>query len=269
MHISKHIISLSFILIIFLVSCYEKQDGCLDIVATNFSFGADLDCDGCCVYPKLQIVFDHKVDTFNFSYSSYYTLDFDQVIQFQYVGYYLSKIALKTVDEVQVSIEEKVQIIDYDNNEKVDSIIDNIIWVELPDFRYDIGTFRHINLFTALEYTFGMEDRVALSEDDEDHPLGLAKNLFLEDDKAYVNMRLIIMTDTLTKQIDTFQIEGVAQAIPIEIPIDTSFQGGIDFQINIKADYFKWIQGVNFKQDSEEKIIETIKSNTKNVFSVL
>ena len=46
-----------------LTSCFEPQEGCLDISAVNFDASADKDCDksGCaCIYPKLQVAVDQR-----------------------------------------------------------------------------------------------------------------------------------------------------------------------------------------------------------------
>lgn len=52
-----------------LPSCYEERLGCLDPLATDYDFEADLPCpDGCCEFPALRLRFEHRWITPDSSY---------------------------------------------------------------------------------------------------------------------------------------------------------------------------------------------------------
>lgn len=49
------------LLLLAMSSCYEERAGCLDPLATNYNFEADIACpDGCCTYPELRLRFEHR-----------------------------------------------------------------------------------------------------------------------------------------------------------------------------------------------------------------
>ena len=48
-----------------LFSCAEKQEGCLDVYATNFEFEADKVCEDCCTYPVFELEVSHYWDSSN------------------------------------------------------------------------------------------------------------------------------------------------------------------------------------------------------------
>ena len=67
-------LTIGFFLTFLLSGCYEDRKGCLDLRATNFDIDADRECDGCCVYPQLRLVFEHKLSpdsTANLTYNMY------------------------------------------------------------------------------------------------------------------------------------------------------------------------------------------------------
>ena len=49
-------ISLCLYVVLSLTACFEPQEGCTDIAATNFDASADENCTDCCTYPKLQLL---------------------------------------------------------------------------------------------------------------------------------------------------------------------------------------------------------------------
>jgi hypothetical protein len=48
-------------ILLFLVfnSCYKNRQGCLEILASNYSIGADEACNGCCTFPKMVVNVTH------------------------------------------------------------------------------------------------------------------------------------------------------------------------------------------------------------------
>lgn len=73
---------------IFIWSCEESREACLDLNASNFDFGAVSPCDSCCEYPKFSLPVNLKYDTLDFDFDSLYLLDLGDslsLISFQFL----------------------------------------------------------------------------------------------------------------------------------------------------------------------------------------
>lgn len=55
------------VLALFMFSCDETAEGCLDLLAENYAFEAVNECDSCCTYPTASISLSLIQDTLSFS----------------------------------------------------------------------------------------------------------------------------------------------------------------------------------------------------------
>jgi len=55
------------IAVFFMFSCDETAEGCLDLLAENYSFEAVNECDSCCTYPTASISLSFIQDTLSFN----------------------------------------------------------------------------------------------------------------------------------------------------------------------------------------------------------
>lgn len=66
--------SVGFLLLMLVVnSCYKNRVGCLDILSSNYSIGADDACDDCCSFPKMLFKINHTFSGENFSLDREYS----------------------------------------------------------------------------------------------------------------------------------------------------------------------------------------------------
>lgn len=269
MLISRLLIINSFLLVFLMSSCYEKQEGCLDIIATNFDFAADLPCEDCCEYPQLRILINHAMDTLAFKTGVPLEIGEGQTVQFEEIIYFFSKIYLRSTSGNLHTVEEVIRIIDHDQEDNLFLVPDNFVRIAYPKFNFLIGTFRNIGAYDQLQFNLGIDARIQLEESDSDHPLYPNEDsLYLGENEGYINARFVIQTDTSQEKLDTFVIAGPDMAIFNELPMNIEFQGSQDLIIEVVANYLKWFEGVNFKAQSQEEVTNIIKMNTDQVFSI-
>ena len=101
--------------LVVLNACYEDQEGCLDINATNFDVEADINCPDCCTFPMLQLDYQHKAETadttINFSYESItYQDGAGNPFRVRSVQYYLSDFHLIIPGGDTVQVADTIQI---------------------------------------------------------------------------------------------------------------------------------------------------------------
>lgn len=57
---SKIILIASVFLALVFAACQETEEGCLDLLSSNYNFNAVTECDSCCTYPN--IIFNYRID---------------------------------------------------------------------------------------------------------------------------------------------------------------------------------------------------------------
>ena len=90
------IISLLFLFCYFLpTSCFEPEEGCLDIEANNFQLAADRDCSkdapsNCfCTYPSVSLRVVHVFDKLDFRTDTVYRINSGEIIKIRDIQFYI------------------------------------------------------------------------------------------------------------------------------------------------------------------------------------
>ena len=273
-------ISLVFTLVvlIFLFGCYQEQEGCLDVKATNFDVSADLACLDCCEFPELSITFQHRAilgeDTINFSYDSLYFVtvaDTNQYFEFDQIRYYISDVSLQT-QTGNLQVIDSITLFEYNNNADIDGTpyIDDFILVD-RDFpsSYDIGTILGTGTVESVNFRLGLSDQIELVDPEQvegGHPLELLTAGALWDGSTgYTSNYITYFPDTLAT--DSLIIP-ITESVEIELVPDEPFviEEGADLTLVIFIDYMAWFDGVNIVVDPINQVRTKIVSNVSNSF---
>lgn len=263
-----------------LTSCYQNVEGCLDIQATNFDLDADIDCDGCCIYPKLKVSFLHRVkddirDTFyNFSLNTPYNFTGGDTFQVSSIQFYLSDFKLKLEDGTLLGVEDTVNIFVPNTIGSIRGIEDNFVLVDRSrPTSSDVGTIRGALVCTGMEFKLGIKDSANVADPtyfEATHPLysELDGDLYFSQDSGYVFNRIDLfrsLSDTLGVSI-LMGTSDFLQPIVVDFPFFTKI--GFNTTVILRVDYRAWLKEIDFANDSAETMAEKISNGIAESFEV-
>ena len=147
--------------------CFEPEEGCLDIRASNYALDADEPCaDDCCTFPQLTLQFLHKVvinDTLsnNLKYvdSVYYGRN-GVPLRVNNIQYYLSNVHLFRSSGQEEAIQDSIEleIILETDRTIFKTFENNFALVNAGSFRdASIGTFAKSGTYDRMRFAIGIE----------------------------------------------------------------------------------------------------------------
>jgi hypothetical protein len=137
--------------LLFLDSCYNPQEGCLDTLSSNFAITADRNCTDCCEYPELSVELVHMMQDSSFDPLDTFVNQLGQRYSILDVRFYLSGFKLKQQGNPVNVIESLTP-----DNSSV-KITDNIILWRSVDSKSKIGTVKAFGTFDALSFKLGID----------------------------------------------------------------------------------------------------------------
>ena len=268
-----------------LSACYQPEEGCIDINATNFQVNADRPCSGCCEYPLIAVDFQHKVVLSD----TVYNLVYEDSVYFDGAGnpfyirdirFYFSEIRLVrpdgewagVTDTILLPVEQPGGIITYEEIE------DNFALVNPGIFGQKImGTLRSNGRFKRVAFSLGVPG-IANNADPGAFPVGhpLADpSMYLGPEAGRLFYRIELFrieapADTIETRLD---ISGPEHLRSLELPVgqpDGFFlDPGFNPKVQFRIDYLTWFQDVDLVADDQEVIIQKIVKNATKSFSVI
>ncbi|NNE28024.1 MAG: hypothetical protein HKN16_00205 [Saprospiraceae bacterium] len=250
MGIGKHSVLL---LLLGLLSCYERQEGCLDLLANNFDATADDPCVDCCTYPDLEVQVKNRLDTLVYSPATLVSNGLGDSFLIIKAGLLLSDFKL----ENDTGFAEVIDREDF-------SLFDGTGTIELKDDFLDVATdkgntrtageIKTQGLISGFQVHIGLDASIPAlmpGELSDSHPLG-SEGGFWEQDQQYSAGFLEILYDTIS--MDT---------IRYTLPVSTGFvfnpdttmdiEYGSDISLKLTLDYLAWTQGINFVEIGENR----------------
>ena len=248
-----------------MVSCYQKKDGCLDPLATNFDPSADNTC--CCNYPKIQILVSLNWGSDVFRYNKKYVDAVRDSVSFGYFGAFLRDIKLTdpmrlvyTNDEklsVQCQINQSIQIASTQN--------DLLLVTRDRSENYTFGVWRiGNNLIDSLDFTIGLGELLPFAIEqnlESSNPLNKGGNIMY--DSTNTRFRSLFLRYNTDIQKDSVSlIDPWDQKFKLSSTLRATI--GEDLVVNIVWDLKKLFSGISFKNDGRSTIGNKIKTNIKN-----
>lgn len=253
-----------FLLSIILVSCNSKEEGCLDIRASNFDFNADKPCEDCCTYPKLYFRMRHIWDDSTaFRQSQVYTRAGVDTFKLIDIDYAFSAFLISDIEGLPESVEETIEIWCNENGNIIEKeIVDDVIVINLTNLTYEIGTFRRDELFTTGEMTIGIPSSYDCAIADSlqsSAPLSAQSVIFHPDDMIRVFARVVLQKDTSRQVFDTLYIPN--KEIQFNFDLNKDFKTGKPDTIYCTVSYQQWFREINISTDENDLIIQQMSSN--------
>ena len=237
-----------------LVSCYEKEEGCLDALASNFELAVDKNC--CCEYPDLIFDVNHKVDSLNLNLDSVYYNQSNQPFIIKSVAFFVSDISV-IEDETTHTISETIVIKDQNGNTSEEPA--DVIAISRDAFRYEVGTFKPAGRFTEVRFSVGLNlpEAAALPEqftsDQAQYPSG---NSLYDAATGYMNLYLEMVTDTTTMESVIITDTGPSTVFTFELSIEKP--KGEDLSVPLTINYMEWFREIDFHTASTQEILTEI-----------
>ncbi|MFT4759201.1 MAG: hypothetical protein ACI9XO_000028 [Paraglaciecola sp.] len=261
-------------MMLFFSNCYEAQEGCLDLGATNYDVTADDNCPDCCTYPSLNLAFRHLIvpttmpDTsVSLRYNSYYPT-FDSPLDtftIERIRYFLSEIRLVRPNGEEVHILDSVTV-EIDGNEvtfedsfaKVDRDIVQTV---------NVGTVRTEGEFSAIRFFVGLAPNL-LNIDPSSVPrtsqLNVSSDTLLYMDTiniGYLSSLVVFNRDTVST-IDSTRVAIFENTDLVEIPFAETFtlDPGFDIKVTLNVDYLKWFHDIGVPTIDQNMVNDDLRS---------
>ncbi|MFM8487646.1 MAG: hypothetical protein ACKOCH_15060, partial [Bacteroidota bacterium] len=137
-------------------SCYEPQQGCLDVRAVNYYAGADENC--CCRFPKLILSSDQVYDTLLFRLDSLYPSKNGELFRIKNIMFYLSEVELgKAGETVRTSDSLQFRLFNTAQNDTVRQWLrDDATLVRRSPLDNQVATFSDDGDFDRIRFRIGL-----------------------------------------------------------------------------------------------------------------
>lgn len=267
----KAVLVYTGILFLGLQSCYEKVEGCLDINAVNFDVQADK--NGECEYPYLNTKWIHQADSFSFEYGKVYTNDLGSPFSVNTISFYLSgfKIINENGQEFSVNDEIELHIKSPGNVTSITNFIDDFALILPGRSSARIGTFVGPGSYSALKFVIGVDGEANFADPtllEEDHPLSIQEeSMHWDQDQGYIFAKIALKKDISSNEITVLENGGSENLVEVLIPYVQQIPRGKNIDLNLKIDYLKWFDGIDFENDTNAEIIQKIRANMPASFS--
>ncbi len=265
------------ILALCLSSCFEPQDGCLDIEATNFDASADKDC--CCEYPLLVIEALHRYGSDSVQYipDALYENSTGQIFRIKSVSFYLSEIQLFQNGGI-ITVSDTVQLQTYapsGTDTLKEAFTDDFLLIRRTPVDNPVGDFRPAGNFEQVRMRLGLSDdaqRVIPRLAPSGSPLRIqGDSLWYGPSTGYVFLQAVVVRDSMqaTKpdtlafteaDLPDFFIEKTGNYVHPS--------GGYDFRLKLGIDYKMLFDGIDWTTGDIPAWKTRIVANLPGVFSV-
>ncbi len=254
----------SCLLLICLVACDDRSEGCLDADASNFDVTAKEDC--CCEYPQLTLSIAHQFGDETFELGKDYVNAQGQIYQVLSYRYYLSGTEVQDDQETWQSVQDSLALADASGGQSV-FVADDAVQIVRNQFNYSVGVFLNNGSFDQLRMVPGLGAQQAVVNSDvlpDDHSLSQDGNVLYSNSLGYLDFQISLVgpeSDTLLLQQPASA--RMAQMIDIE---STKVKGG-DLTVRLQVDYQTWFDDLDLLSDTQSEMSAKISARQADSFT--
>lgn len=252
-HMRYHQFILVFILGVSLVSCYEREEACLDELATNFTISADDACDECCTYPSVGFQISHFLGIDRWGPDSIITNDFGQEMKMRQSLVYLSDFKLYKTDGGTLEVGEESEYEDLDGNSI--TLKEDHILIDQNDNFMSIGTIRENGTIDSISCNIGIHHNyISLDENEL-----LFKSDSLYESEQYFDMVFYLQIGPLLEDDISVRIRNVfdnkmdSESVTITEKLERTSLGLI-----MQIDYLEILKKINVEGIQDGAILEEV-----------
>lgn len=245
-----------WMLVFFLASgCYEEQEGCLDVLSSNFDVSADLECTSCCNYPAVNLSVTYPIPPLDSALQDINGHSF--VVE--KLSFYLTNIQLLQGTGSDFTLREKVtyEVEEEDETLSEVEVVNNFLLANavLPK-TVRLGTFRAGGPFDQLRMELTIPDSLGQALDDSfdfNHPLSPSNGL-LENGNYYSGQFTLLQTTPDSVRHEFFM--KLPSGTAVNFPISFFPERGANIQINLGFDFSIWWAGVDLTTLDSTQVAE-------------
>lgn len=177
-----------FTLGVSLTSCYERVEGCLDTLSTNFDIASDDTCDDCCIYPAISFQVSHRLGDVKYGFDSIIVNNFGQEVKLNQALFFMSDFKLHTNTGVALTVLEESEYEGIDGEFR--NLREDNKLIKQSTSSISIGTIRNNGVIDSISAQAGINhNNIALESD-----VILYKADSLYQDNQYVDVQLYLKT---------------------------------------------------------------------------
>lgn len=259
------------LLLFFSLGCYENEDGCQDITASNFDALADFPCEDCCTYPNVSLVVRHRVDTLNWNSSFKIYNGVGDTFKIISAALLVNNVELQQAAGVLKVTDTETFYFDNNGTLETQTLTDDFVGIRTGSNNFTVGSHQGQNDVSAISFDLGLPaslSQITPFELPASHPLDSSGGYWSET-TGYYGGYLDILYDTMT--MDT-----VRYRLPVELmpgfQADTTFtiEYGANIELDLIIDYLSWTAGINFVEigGNEAEVVQAIVNNLPNAISL-
>ncbi|TNE66990.1 MAG: hypothetical protein EP344_02140 [Bacteroidetes bacterium] len=259
--------------IVWLASCYEPREGCLDIEATNFDAAADNNC--CCTYPELKINLLPRYDTLVWKPDTAYEYASGKWFRLKQAVFYLSAFELlQSGQSYPVSDTLAFSVWDAAGDTLQQTLTDDYVLIRRTQVKYSAGTFRPSGQFGSVRFRVGLQDapnRIIPGLVPAGHILApQAEQLWLGRDTGFVALKLILTRDTFSTTPPDTLVFHRPDFDNLVIQKDGIFnhESGYDMELDLTTDFREMFRDVDLSSGDKVAWKNQIWANLTTVFRV-
>jgi hypothetical protein len=261
-------------LLLLFTACYQPQEGCLDLAATNFDANADKNC--CCNYPALQLNITQNYGSTTFKEGSIFQDAGNAFFVLKNVSFYLSDFTV-TQNGQSYSVLDTVTLWTKPTGAITPVrrlFTDDFLLVRRSSVNNEIGVFRQEGSFDGIRFRLGLPDsalNVLPARASVGHPLSTQTDSMWRAPNGFVLMQVVVARDTSFKTVpDTISIFKKdlpdcfieAKGLNIQKPL------GKNAVFTMVTDYEKLLKNIRWTTGDKSVWKMQIISNIKGAFSV-
>jgi hypothetical protein len=258
-----------------LFACAEKQEGCLDIYATNFDFDADVICDDCCEYPLFELTVSHYWDSLNvFRYNNliFETLDSLDTIRVHQLGFFISDIRLHTGTD-SLGMDTYIEVPNtFGTNLFLESSIN---WINQKNLSgEDLGiilqrgeVIESVSFWVGFNPAYGVPDPIGLSSS---NPVAIeGDSLNWSDDVGllYGYMNFSRQGQFALDSVGVELLDPRYVSLDLESPV--TLETGDDVALNLRLYYSNLFSQCNLLNANLEQISACLEENFNSCFQII
>ncbi len=261
------------LLSVFVASCYEKKEGCLDVFASNFALDADINCcrnnqDCCCNYPKLTLSIKHQYESENLATGKIYLTRLGQPFMTESIHFFISNVRL--TDGSDFATDDTLMIVT--NDGQIKARPDDVLIVNSDAFSFKVGTFNRPGNYTQLKFLVGLSEpelSAPSSQFAEGHPLASGQTTLRDTlNDEWLTYRVAWIPDTVSLVTEHLQVSA-ENLIEVIIPVNISKNPGQDITIPLIIEYHKWLGEIDLIRDDQATKNSKILEQLAQSFSIL
>lgn len=221
-------------------ACTTREQGCLDIYASNFELSAEKECDDCCLYPALNVSLSQLWGDVNLDVMEpVVDMDGDSFMIVD-LKYFLSSWVLYGVNDDQYTVDSVLLSC-------TPPVVYNpdIIVADVRQFNYQLGIIRTAPDIDSLCVSLGLETSYPCILPDTTNAfveLTTRSPLWDPSVNALRTMRLVVQRDLQSLSLDTIYIDHMAReafALPL------TFERGKNTSLKVTVNYQQWFSGAD------------------------